>query len=148
MRKVDSSNAEIWTKFYSGSPAFYGFAINSSQSSIYVLLVTGSNLYVLKASTSDGSLSGSFVQTGNMYWGNYYWSITVSSDDSTLYIGGEDTTFQGTIWKVLTSSTTTMSWYRIANTGYPEPFVFVQTNQIYFSTYAAASFTQLFMKVK
>ena len=148
MRKVDSDGVEMWTKFYDGSPAVYGFVINNAQSFIFALLVTSSNLYVLKAATSDGTLSNSFVQNGNMYWGNYYWSITVSTDDSILYIGGMDATFNGTIWKVLTASTGSMNWYKITNSLYPEPFVFVQTDQIYLSIFYPTTNTQLFMKVK
>ena len=148
MRKVDSSSNEIWTKFYSGSPPTYGFALNNAQTNVFALLVTGSNLYVLKAATSDGMLSGSFVQTGSMYWGNYYWSITTSTDDSVLYIGGENTAPNGTICKLQTSSLASMNWYQITNTGYPEPFVFIQTDQLYFSTFSSGSTSQLFMKVK
>ena len=149
MRKVDSSNVEIWTKFYNGSPWFYGFSIDNVQSNIYILLITGSNLYVLNADARrNGDLLNSFAQIGNMYSSNYYLSITISSDDSTLYISGLDVSFQGNIWKASTTVIGTMIWYAIENTFVLEPFVLIQTNQIYLSTYNSGFNKQLFMKLK
>lgn len=149
IRKVDTSGVALWTKTYQSllSSPVDEFAMDHQQSKISFMFTTGSGLYVTTVSSTNGNMISGWLQSGSMDWGNVYWTMIYSDDDSILFVAGTDSTSNAAVWKY--TGSTSIQCYRFTGAFYLGQIAYLPANQIYVSTIDASPYVHpLMVKAK
>ena len=129
LQKVDSSESQVWLKFYSGNPSRYSFAFDSSMTTIYYLLNDDLKFGLILISTADGSIYNALSNSsGSVYWNSENWRIVIKNDQKAFMSLTDGT--DGLIW-TYSKGNSKISWYKINSLNMALSLQYVSNQKIF-----------------